>query len=165
MMTGTTISCQVLPQHIDRFGHLNNAFYAYYFELGRIALQEQNELSDRSLKCRHIGLWVRDSYIRRMHQVGAGDEIEIHSELLGYSGLMLYAWHVMAKGGREVSFAVTEHFFVKLGPNPTPMDLPNGIKNLPKLEGMQNVTLNLLGIVERIEERKRVERIRNLVAT
>ena len=51
----SVIKCGINPEHEDRnYGHLNNAKYTDYFELGRLALQKQFGISDEELKERGL---------------------------------------------------------------------------------------------------------------
>ena len=112
---GVRIESIIDPELTDTFGHLNNSAYARYFEAGRKVLQEKFGIGDEKLKEAGMGLWVRDSYIRRKMQVKANQEVEIHSRFLGYVGIMIYVAHRMMCHGRKAATAITEHFMVKLG--------------------------------------------------
>ena len=102
---------------------MNNSYYDYYFELGRLALQKSLGIDDTTLKKSDLGLWVQDTFISRKKQVKAGQEVLIKSSFIGYNGVKVYMLHYLMSAASELAFAITEHYFVTLGEKPLVIDL------------------------------------------
>jgi len=157
---GVQMECIIDPEFTDTFGHLNNSAYARYFELGRKALQENHGMGDEMLKDAGMGLWVRDSYISRILQVKANQEIEVHSRFLGYKGIMIYMTHKMIYDGRKAATAITEHYMVKLGKEPIAIEIPKTLTAKLASLLVEKVSLTgLTGVVELVEKEERARRM------
>ena len=116
--TTTIVKCIIHPNHIDDYGHLNNAFYSCYFEKGRIALQKKFGLEDSVLAEKGIGFLVSSATYKYKKQVPANAKVEIHSRFVPYDkGVRIYIDHAMCLNGDIVASARTEHVFVNLKNN------------------------------------------------
>ncbi len=116
--TTAIVKCIINPSHVDDYGHLNNAHYSYYFEKGRIALQEKFGLKDSVLAEKGIGFLVFTATYKYKKQVFANAEVEIHSQFVPYDkGARVYIDHTMYLNRDIVASARTEHVFVNLKSN------------------------------------------------
>jgi len=159
-MKEVVANCIIRSEHTDLHGHLNNSRYAPYFECGRIALQEEYGLNDEELKKAGIGFWVRDSYVRRILQIQANQEVEIHSRFVGYSGIMAYIAHRMVYAGKDVATAITEHYLVELGQVPKAIELPEMLtEKLTLLPSETGSLTGLVGVIKLVENEERERRI------
>ena len=163
-MNDSCIEVNILPEHSDTYGHLNNAFYSYYFEKGRVALQMANGIGDDELKERGMGLWVQDTYVNRSKQLHRDQEVKVVSSFIGHSGIMLYMKHELVVEGKRMSHCISEHFFVKLGEDPAPIEIP-----VPMKEGMEELTdMNkqlpgVISVLEFVAKREKEDRIRAIM--
>ena len=162
-MKFTEVVSKIKPEHADAYEHLNNSFHAQYFELGRVALQTSFGIDDATLSENGMGLWVQDTYIRRMKQVLGSPEIKIRSSFLGYHGMMVYMHHQMLLENDEIAFQISEHFFVKRGEKPTVTAIPSSLLNqLSPIEFKNTYLPGMVGVIEYLENKKRQERIKVL---
>ncbi len=162
-MNESEVQLEVLEEHSDIYGHLNNAFHAQYFEKGRSALQELYGIGDAFLTERGYGLWVQDTYIHRMKQAKGGEAVVIHSHFLGCLGLFVYMHHRMVREETEIAFCISEHYFVRHDKNPTPIEIPDffegQIEPIPIEKGHLP---GMFAALEYLENKKKEDRIAKL---
>lgn len=107
----------IRSEYADVYGHLNNSRHPYYFDLSRIALQEQCGLKEEELKKRGIALVVKKLEINYIMQAYANQEIQIDS-VMGYEGgAKLKIKHRMYSEKGQVAEAETTHCFIDLKTN------------------------------------------------
>jgi acyl-CoA thioesterase FadM len=78
-MLESKIVLGIESKHTDCYGHLNNANYHHYFQLGRRDLQEINGFSEDYLISQNKGLLVSGGTIRIMNEISANQEAKIYS--------------------------------------------------------------------------------------
>jgi acyl-CoA thioesterase FadM len=111
----TTLIREILPEHIDLYGHLNNGNYGFYFEQGRKKLQEYCGISDEDLLEEGHGLLVIKQEIVHKLPVFPEDRITIISHFEPYEGgARLRVAHALFGEEKLSARAITAHAFIDL---------------------------------------------------
>jgi YbgC/YbaW family acyl-CoA thioester hydrolase len=103
----------ILSEHIDIYGHLNNSYYPNYFEQARKFLQQDAGIPDEVLSQRGIGLLVKERKERYIFPVVLGD-VGIQSELRYLGKARFEMRHELSQERRLCATCRTEHCFVNL---------------------------------------------------
>lgn len=106
------VECNVKPEHIDVYKHLNNAFYPLYFDMARKELQKYYGFSDHALATQGVALIVAESCYKFIRQVKAVD-LQIKA-IMQYNQGSIITDYEMIKSGEVVAKAVTRHGFIDL---------------------------------------------------
>jgi thioesterase-3 len=77
---------QILEQHLDTFGHVNNATYLQILEQARWDLITQNGYGLEEVHRRAVGPTILEIHLRFARELRNRQRVSIHSWLESYSG-------------------------------------------------------------------------------
>lgn len=117
-----TTPIQIRYADIDEGGHVNNATYLSYYELGRVSLM-QKVLAAERIRPSFVLARLEINYLRRM-QFGTSPICETWIEKLGNTSIT-FAARIM-EGGEEISNCVAVGVY--LGPDKNPSALTENIR-------------------------------------
>ena len=74
------LEIEVIPEHIDSLGHVNNAVYVKYFERGRIAYYKQLGVPLESTHPPRLGTAVVNLNVNFRDECVVGDRLHLHTQ-------------------------------------------------------------------------------------
>jgi acyl-CoA thioester hydrolase len=99
---------------IDAQGHVNNAVYLSYFEVGRVEWLRAAGLSYRELEGRGYGIVVVEALVRYRRAAFFDDELTLRTELAELNRATLRFEYVVLRGGDVLVTGHTRHACVDL---------------------------------------------------
>jgi len=99
---------------IDAQGHVNNAVYLSYFEVGRVEWLRAAGLSYRELEARGYGIVVVEALVRYRRAAFFDDELTLHTELAELNRATLRFEYAVLRGGDVLVTGHTRHACVDL---------------------------------------------------
>lgn len=90
---------QVRPEWIDYNGHLSEAYYVLLFGFATDDLMDAVGLDADYRTASQASLFTVEAHVRYLDQVGADDEVEVRSWVIGAGGKSLRLWHELSTGG------------------------------------------------------------------
>ncbi len=134
-----SIEVEIKKEHQDVYEHLNNSYYAFYFEKARKAILEKIGFDDKKFKERGIGFFVTSSFYQYKRQL-KNDYVKIDSEVRRNKAKII-VYSTMYSREEEKATAKIEHFFVNLKTG-KPIKIPEEIlRNLETLKLNNNKTI------------------------
>lgn len=106
----TEVNQCINPNHLDEYGHLNNARYPLYFEEGRLELQRIAGMDAKSLIDMRVGLFVHRSVYTYKKPVCGNEPVTVQSRFVSYEGgLTLRTFHMMKSEKGLLATANMDH--------------------------------------------------------
>jgi len=131
------------PDDCDRNKHLNNIKYFEKMEGNRIKLQRNNHIADEDLRPLGLAFYIISNSLNYSQELNAGDEVEIHTQILSRSTAAIYMHQQMKRDGAVVNNGYFVLTFVDIENGNRPISLDRAAKKSPHLEkiiaGLPNV--------------------------
>jgi len=105
---------RVLYAEIDAQGHVNNAVYLSYFEVGRVEWLRAAGLSYRELEERGYGFVVVEALVRYRRAAFFDDELTLHTELADLTRASIRFEYAVSRAGEALATGHTRHACVDL---------------------------------------------------
>ena len=99
---------------IDAQGHVNNAVYLSYFEVGRVEWLRAAGLSYRELEERGYGFVVVEALVRYRRAAFFDDELTLHTELADLTRASMRFEYAVSRAGEALATGHTRHACVDL---------------------------------------------------
>jgi acyl-CoA thioester hydrolase len=99
---------------IDAQGHVNNAVYLSYFEVGRVEWLRAAGLSYRELEERGYGFVVVEALVRYRRAAFFDDELTLHTELADLTRASIRFEYAVSRAGEALATGHTRHACVDL---------------------------------------------------
>ena len=99
---------------IDAQGHVNNAVYLSYFEVGRVEWLRSAGLSYKELEKRGYGFVVVEALVRYRRAAFFDDELTLRTELANLTRASLRFEYAVSRGGEMLATGHTRHACVSL---------------------------------------------------
>jgi acyl-CoA thioester hydrolase len=99
---------------IDAQGHVNNAVYLSYFEVGRVEWLRAAGLSYRELEKRGYGFVVVEALVRYRRAAFFDDELTLQTDLANLTRASLRFEYAVSRGGEALVTGHTRHACVDL---------------------------------------------------
>lgn len=99
---------------IDAQGHVNNAVYLSYFEVGRVEWLRAAGLSYRELEKRGYGFVVVEALVRYRKAAFFDDELTLQTDLADLTRASLRFEYAVSRGGEALATGHTRHACVAL---------------------------------------------------
>jgi acyl-CoA thioester hydrolase len=99
---------------IDAQGHVNNAVYLSYFEVGRVEWLRSAGLSYKELEKRGYGFVVVEALVRYRRAAFFDDELTLRTELANLTRASLRFEYAVFRGGEMLATGHTRHACVAL---------------------------------------------------
>jgi len=99
---------------IDAQGHVNNAVYLSYFEVGRVEWLRSAGLSYKELEKRGYGFVVVEALVRYRRAAFFDDELTLRTELANLTRASLRFEYAVSRGGEMLATGHTRHACVAL---------------------------------------------------
>jgi acyl-CoA thioester hydrolase len=99
---------------IDAQGHVNNAVYLSYFEVGRVEWLRAAGLSYRELEKRGYGFVVVEALVRYRRAAFFDDELTLQTDLADLTRASLRFEYAVSRGGEVLVTGHTRHACVDL---------------------------------------------------
>ena len=99
---------------IDAQGHVNNAVYLSYFEVGRVEWLRAAGLSYRGLEERGYGFVVVEALVRYRRAAFFDDELTLHTELADLTRASIRFEYAVSRAGEALATGHTRHACVDL---------------------------------------------------
>jgi acyl-CoA thioester hydrolase len=99
---------------IDAQGHVNNAVYLSYFEVGRVEWLRAAGLSYRELEKRGYGFVVVEALVRYRSAAFFDDELTLQTDLADLTRASLRFEYAVSRGGEVLVIGHTRHACVDL---------------------------------------------------
>ncbi len=90
---------QVRSEWIDYNGHLSEAYYVLLFGFGTDDVMDAVGLDAEYRAASQASLFTVEAHVRYLDQVGADDEVEVRSWVVGVGEKRLRLWHELSTGG------------------------------------------------------------------
>ena len=119
---------------IDAQGHVNNANYLSYFEVGRVEWLRDAGLSYRELERRGFGFVVVEALVHYHSAAYFDDELTVRTELAEAGRVSLRFGYEVLRGGERVATGHTHHACVRL-PDGKPVRMPAEVRALAEDAG------------------------------
>ena len=120
---------RVRYSEIDAQGHVNNANYLSYFEVGRVEWLRDAGLSYRDLEGRGFGFVVVEALVHYHSAAFFDDELVVRTELAEAGRVALRFGYEVLNGGKLVASGHTRHACVRL-PGGRPVRMPEEVRAL-----------------------------------
>jgi acyl-CoA thioester hydrolase len=91
LLHGTTIP----EEYLDIMGHMNVMWYTHLFSVAMGGLSHLVGLTWEYMQSHRVGTFALESHIRYLSEVQAGQNIEIHTRVLGRTEKRFHALHFM----------------------------------------------------------------------
>jgi acyl-CoA thioester hydrolase len=114
---------------IDAQGHVNNANYLSYFEVGRVEWLRATGHSYREMERRGRGLVVVEALVRYRRPAFFDDELTLQTALAELGKVALRFDYEVLKGGEQVAAGYTRHACVDLSTG-KPVRMPEELLRL-----------------------------------
>lgn len=111
---------------IDAQGHVNNANYLSYFEVGRVEWLREAGLSYREMERRGFGFVVVEALVRYRRAAYFDDELTLRTELAEMSKASLRFEYAALRGKDEIATGHTRHAYVDLASG-KPLRMPKDL--------------------------------------
>ena len=99
---------------IDAQGHVNNANYLSYFEVGRVEWLRATGHSYRKMELRGRGLVVVEALVRYRRPAFFDDELRLQTELAELGKVALRFDYEVVRGAEQIATGYTRHACVDL---------------------------------------------------
>jgi acyl-CoA thioester hydrolase len=99
---------------IDAQGHVNNAVYLSYFEVGRVEWLRSAGLSYKELEKRGYGFVVVEALVHYRRAAFFDDELTLRTELANLTRASLRFEYAVSRGGEMLATGHTRHACVAL---------------------------------------------------
>ena len=120
---------RVRYSEIDAQGHVNNANYLSYFEVGRVEWLRDAGLSYKALEDRGFGFVVVEALVHYHSAAYFDDELVVRTELAEAGRVSLRFGYEVLRGGGRVASGHTRHACVRL-PGGRPVRMPEEVRAL-----------------------------------
>ena len=114
---------------IDAQGHVNNANYLSYFEVGRVEWLRATGQSYREMERRGRGLVVVEALVRYRRPAFFDDELTLRTELAELGKVALSFDYEVIRDGEQVATGYTRHACVDLSTG-KPVRMPEALLQL-----------------------------------
>ena len=114
---------------IDAQGHVNNAVYLSYFEVGRVEWLRDAGLSYKELERRGFGFVVVEALVHYHAAAFFDDELVVRTDLAEAGRVSLRFGYEVLRGGERVASGHTRHACVRL-PGGKPVRMPDEVRGL-----------------------------------
>ncbi len=98
----------VRPEWVDYNGHMNVAFYVLVFDHATDAVLDCLDLGEAYRERSGCSVFVAEMHVTYEREIGAGDEVRVHSRVQGFDGKRLILLHEMRLGADEAIVASNE---------------------------------------------------------
>ena len=119
---------------IDAQGHVNNANYLSYFEVGRVEWLRDAGLPYRELERRGLGFVVVEALVHYHSAAFFDDELTVRTELAEAGRVTLRFGYEVLRGGERLATGHTRHACVRL-PGGKPVRMPAEVRALAEDAG------------------------------
>ena len=120
---------RVRYSEIDAQGHVNNANYLSYFEVGRVEWLRDTGLSYKDLERRGFGFVVVEALVHYHSAAYFDDELIVRTELAEAGRVALRFGYEVLRNGERVASGHTRHACVRL-PGGRPVRMPEEVRAL-----------------------------------
>jgi acyl-CoA thioester hydrolase len=120
---------RVRYSEIDAQGHVNNANYLSYFEVGRVEWLRDAGLSYKDLERRGFGFVVVEALVHYHSAAFFDDELTVRTELAEAGRVALRFGYEVLRDGERVATGHTRHACVRL-PGGKPVRMPEEVRAL-----------------------------------
>lgn len=120
---------RVRYSEIDAQGHVNNANYLSYFEVGRVEWLRDAGLSYKDLESRGFGFVVVEALVHYHSAAFFDDELVVETELAEAGRVSLRFEYGVFRGEEKVATGHTRHACVRL-PGGRPVRMPEEVRAL-----------------------------------
>ncbi len=120
---------RVRYSEIDAQGHVNNANYLSYFEVGRVEWLRDAGLSYKDLEDRGFGFVVVEALVHYHSAAYFDDELVVCTELAEAGRVALRFGYEVLRNGERVASGHTRHACVRL-PGGRPVRMPEEVRAL-----------------------------------
>jgi acyl-CoA thioester hydrolase len=111
---------RVRYSEVDAQGHVNNAVYLSYFEVGRVEWLRAAGLSYRDLEREGFGFVVVEALVRYRRAAFFDDELTVRTQLTALTRALLRFEYAALRGEELLATGYTRHACVRLpGGHPT----------------------------------------------
>ncbi|MDP9410705.1 MAG: acyl-CoA thioesterase [Actinomycetota bacterium] len=114
---------------MDAQGHVNNANYLSYFEVGRVEWMRAKGRSYKEMERRGRGLVVVEALARYRRPAFFDDELTLHTELAELGKVSLRFDYEVFRDGEEIATGYTRHACVDLSTG-KPVRMPEELLHL-----------------------------------
>ncbi len=90
-----THATTIPEEYLDAMGHMNVMWYTHLFSLGMGGLFDRLGITWEQLEKDQAGTFALESHIRYLSEVRVGQNVEIHSRVLGRTEKRFHAIHFM----------------------------------------------------------------------
>lgn len=135
LLWGTTVSpFRVLPSDLDALGHMNNAKYLMFMDLGRLDQMFRTGLWKAS-NARGWYSVVATQTIRYRRSLKPWQRFELHTRVVGFDEKAMYIESRFVRGDELAAHAVAQvRFLRKRGGDVSPAELRELMPEAPELE-------------------------------
>ena len=96
-----THAATIPEEYLDAMGHMNVMWYTHLFSEGMGGLFQLIGLTSEHLEKHQGGTFALESHMWYLSEVRVGQEVEIHSRLLGRSEQRFHAMHFMTNQDKQ----------------------------------------------------------------
>ena len=120
---------RVRYSEIDAQGHVNNANYLSYFEVGRVEWLRDAGLSYREMEQRGFGFVVVEALVRYRRAAYFDDELAVRTGISDLSRASVRFSYEVLRDGEPIASGHTRHAYVDLASG-KPMRMPDDLNLL-----------------------------------
>ncbi|WP_297838193.1 thioesterase family protein [Pseudomonas sp.] len=119
----TTYKTPILADWVDYNGHLRDAFYLLIFSYATDAFMDHLGLNSDNREASGNSLFTLECHLNYLHEVKLGEEVEVHTQIVGHDRKRVHLYHSLHKPGSDDALAASEQMLLHVdlaGPRSAP---------------------------------------------
>jgi acyl-CoA thioester hydrolase len=104
----TSYKTAILPEYIDRMGHMNVMYYMLIFDRSTRSFFSSFGLSGNYVRSNNMGSFALEQHIRYLAELHEGQEVTVYTRALGRSSKTIHFMHFLVRDEDGVLAATSE---------------------------------------------------------